>query len=88
MEMLVISVADKAVDLIEHHRWAIAEKFREGGGNAPSQDIFLDSLDEDRDITGTKYICVDFKGVSLSQPKRSVALLLCRALKYQAISAR
>ena len=85
MEMLVISLADKAVDLIEHHRWAIAEKF---GGNAPSQDIFLDSLDEDRDITGTKYICVDFKGVSLSQPKRSVALLLCRALKYRAISAR
>ena len=85
MEMLVISLADKAVDLVEHHRWTIAEKF---GGNAPSQDIFLASLDEDRDITGTKYICVDFKGVSLSQPKRSVALLLCRALKYQAISAR
>ena len=64
MEMLVISVADKAVDLIEHHRWAIAEKFREGGGNAPSQDIFLDSLDEDRDKTGTKCTFVSILKVS------------------------
>ena len=61
MEMLVISVADKAVDLIEHHRWAIAEKF---GGNAPSQDIFLDSLDEDRDKTGTKCTFVSILKVS------------------------
>ena len=86
MEMLVISVADKAVDLIEHHRWAIAEKF---GGNAPSQDIFLDSLDEDRDKTGAKCtFCIDFKGVSFSQPERSLALLFYRSLRYRAISAR